>query len=121
MTQDEILRDEDTAVTPQDVRLTIQKIKGSQSVIDVFNDHRTSANFSRVVPRTSVLAERLEYKIRVDTYPNAKTLGYYALIKFNTPGVYNIKSAGDGVRGLYIQSRLSYRDSLEAYRLLFTT
>ena len=106
VTQDEILRDEDTAVTPQDVRLTIQKIKGSQSVIDVFNDHRTSANFSLVVPRTSVLAERLEYKIRVDTYPNAKTLGYYALIKFNTPGVYNIKSAGDGVRGY--TSRVDY-------------
>ena len=59
-----------------------------------------------VVPRTSVLAERLEYKIRVDTYPNAKTLGYYALIKFNTPGVYNIKSAGDGVRGY--TSRVDY-------------
>jgi hypothetical protein len=99
VTQDEILRDENDAVTPRDVRLTIQKIKGSQSVVDVFNNHRTSAIFILVVPRTSILAESLEYKIRVDTYPNAKTMGYYVLIQFNTSGVYNIKSSGDGVRG----------------------
>jgi hypothetical protein len=99
VTQDEVLRQENDAVTSRDVRLTIQKNGGSESVVDVFNDHRTNANFSLVVPRTSVLAERLEYKIRVDTYPNAKALGYYVLIKFNTTGVYNIKSFGNGVRG----------------------
>src|SRR5215212_9619987 len=71
VTQDEILRDENDAVTSRDVRLTIQKNGGSESVVDVFNNHRTNANFSLVVQRTSMLAERLEYKIRVDTYPNA--------------------------------------------------
>jgi hypothetical protein len=101
VTQDEVLRRENDAVRPQDVQLTIRKKGGgSQSVSNLFNDHRTSANFSLVIPRTSVLAERLEREIKVDTtYPNAKAEGYYALIKFNTPEVYNIKSDGYGVRG----------------------
>lgn len=106
ITQDDVLQVEDAAVIPQNVRLTIRKIKGPQLDVDVFKNHRTGADFSLNVPGTSVLAERLEYKIRVDTYPNAKTLGYYVLIKFNTGGVYNINSTGRGVRG-YI-SRASY-------------
>lgn len=102
--QDDVLREENDSVELEDVQLTIQKIGGSESVVDlsdiIFKNHRTGATFSLDVPKESALAERLEYKIRVDkTYPNAKTLGYYALIKFNTPGVYRIKSIGNGVRG----------------------
>jgi hypothetical protein len=108
ITQDDVLQVENAAVTPQDVRLTIRKIRGGgpQTDVEVFKNHRTGADFSLNVLGTSVLAEHLEYKIRVGSYPNAKTLGYYVLIKFNTGGVYNINSTGHGVRG-YI-SRAAY-------------
>jgi hypothetical protein len=106
ITQDQILQHEDAEVRSNDVRLSIKKIGRPPSDVDVFNKYKTGANFSLVVPPASVLAERLEYRIRVDTYPNAKTLGYYVLVKFNTPGVYNIKLAGDGTRGY--RSRADY-------------
>jgi hypothetical protein len=103
VTQDEVLKKENDVVKPEDVKLTIQKIGGSESVVDlsdiVFKNHRTKATFDLEVPQESVLAERLEYKIKPRKYPDAQAEGYYVLIKFNNPGVYNIKSVGKGVRG----------------------
>ena len=103
VTQDDVLKGENEAVEADDVKLTIQKIGGSKPVVDlsdtVFKNHRTKATFDLEVPQDSVMAERLEYKIKPGKYPDAQAEGYYVLIKFNTPGVYNIKSVGKGVRG----------------------
>jgi hypothetical protein len=105
VTQDEVLREENDAVTPGDVALTIRKIGGSTSVVSVFSGHRTSANFRLVVPPDSVLAQRLEYAIRVGTYPTASAEGFYVLIKFKNPGVYELKSSGIGLRDFISKTR----------------
>lgn len=100
LTPDDVLEEENDAVTPRDVQLTIHKLNGggAPTNVPVFTDHRFSARVDLNVPTNSVLADRMERPIRPGSYPNARAEGFYVLIKFNIPGVYRIRSRGFGVR-----------------------
>jgi hypothetical protein len=105
LSRDDILQEENGAVRHRDLRLSIQRLPrpgggsaGARSDVDVFTNHRTSANFSLDIPSNSALADRLEYPIRAGHYRNARAEGFYVLIKFNNPAVYRIRSHGFGAR-----------------------
>ena len=109
LTPDDVLHEENNAVTPRDVHLTIQKLNGggAPTSVPVFTDHRYSAPVDLEVPSDSALADRMERPIRPDRYPNARAEGFYVLIRFNLPGVYRIRSHGFGVR--------NYRSLMDYY------
>jgi hypothetical protein len=96
----QVLDEENNAVTPRDVQLTISQVSGggAPTSVPVFTHHRFSASVNLEVPSDSVLADRMERPIRPGSYPNAKAEGFYVLIKFNIAGAYRIRSCGFGVR-----------------------
>ena len=82
-----ISREEINTIDPNDVRLTIQPRGELPSVIDVFNNHRISINFSLHIPMDSVLASLMEYPLSSGVY-YVRVEGFFVLFRFNSLRIY---------------------------------
>jgi hypothetical protein len=99
---EDVLKDENDAVKPGQVRLTIQRQNGGQNPlerIDVINYRHKSNLFNLNVRSDSVLAHRMERPFdRGTAYPHAIAEGYYVLIRFTNAGLYRLNAQGSGAR-----------------------